>query len=68
MGIDGNCYKFSIKSNNTFLNQIGFENAIHDYLRLKIRIVCVGNLRKIYFCTPDIFNTNRFFSTKSLGI
>ena len=46
-------------------------HAINDYLRLKIRVVCVGNFQPlmvivlvipnqswIYLCSPEIFKIN----------
>ena len=55
-----------------FWLSFGLANAINDYKRLRIRVVCVGNyeplmliielvitnLSRIYFCIPEIFKRN----------
>ena len=67
------CFKwaFILLGNIYFRLRFGLVNAISDYLRLNIRVVCLGNfnpyvkclliefvipnLRRIYFSVPDIF-------------
>ena len=54
-----------------FYPDLVFAIAINDHTRLDICLKCLlikfvmPNLSQIYFCLPEIFETNWVFSTKS---
>jgi hypothetical protein len=51
-----------------FWLRFGLANAMNNYLKIKVRVVCVGNFLMIYFCILEIFETNtssRFLCKKS---